>query len=995
MVMEDESQINIFHALFRGREDVFAVRWEKSGKAGYMPSYLYDLYHYRSHKMNGGTFANYPHKTYLPLTDYEIQKHLNGIQQIGVYPLLQDNASWFLVADFDKQNWKEEAVAFLNACKEKNIPTYLERSRSGNGGHIWIFFDKPYPAIRSRKVFISILEQSGAFSMFDKSSSFDRLFPNQDFLSGKGLGNLIALPFFKPPMENGNSCFVNPETFEPYTDQWQFLNEIERVSIEVLDKLFQEISLTQSSPINYVVSYGSPKSHNGKLSITLQQNIRIQRDGLSTPLINFLKEELNFANSEFFIKKKSGKNTFGTERYFKLVEETENEVIIPRGFIGKMLRFCKEQNLDFDFQDNRKLKEEIEYSFNANLRNHQEKVIETVSKKDFGVINAPPGSGKTIMGLKIIADKKQPVLIVVHRKQLLEQWQERIQAFLGIPKHEIGIIGQGKAKIGKQITVATIQSLPKQIEQIKNQFGTILVDECHHIPAETFRNSIEKLNTFYQYGLTAIPFRKYNDDKLIFVFLGEIISEISSNEIENFKHAQIIVRNTNLDIPFNSKTDNFETLSKILVHDSERNKLIIKDIENELFKGKRIAIITERKEHIDTLYLFLKQTYEVITLSGDDSDNNKKSKWQTLQQGDFQILITTGQYFGEGSDLSNISSLFLVYPFSFKGKLIQYIGRVQRSEINPTIYDYRDIKIDYLNKLFLKRNTYYRQIARQASLFDEPTEFIPERQNLIIEKQIKIAIEDLDFRYGNIGFEYIDKESNQRFDFEIENEEFRPEFEVLKPYFIKVLKSKSVAINVYAEIENGVILSQLATSVDIENINKEMVESVKFQFLNKSFVGQLPTSKQNIFTTNELPNNQNIYTNAEIVLADLLKGKHYKHSKHIQFLADRHQRDVMKLRFVLQPFSFVFLIAGEQNYHIILETLDTEEATYIWHSDKSKSALIDTIQQIDKELNIIKDKGRQAYLETNPQNFSRIVHDYSDNNKGFIIWKGLLEEQII
>ena len=993
--MEYESQINIFHALFRGREDVFAVRWEKSGKSGYMPSYQYDPYHYRSHKMNGGTFANYPHKTYLPLTDYEIQKHLNGIQQIGVYPLLEDNTSCFLVADFDKHNWKEESVNFLSSCKERNIPAYLERSRSGNGGHVWIFFDKPYPAIRSRKVFITILEQSGAFSMFDKSSSFDRLFPNQDFLSGKGLGNLIALPFFKPAMENGNSCFVNPETFEPYPDQWQFLNEIERVSIEVLDKLFQEISLTQSSPINYVVSYGSPKSHNGKLSITLQQNIRIQRDGLSTPLINFLKEELNFANSEFFIKKKSGKSTFGTERYFKLVEETENEIIIPRGFIGKLLRFCKEQDLNFNFQDNRKQKGKITFSFNATLRNHQDKVIEVVSKKDFGVIVAPPGSGKTIMGLKIIADKKQPALIVVHRKQLLEQWQERIQAFLGIPKHEIGIIGQGKAKIGKQITVATIQSLPKQIEQIKNQFGTILVDECHHIPAETFRNTIEKLETFYLYGLTATPFRKYNDDKLIFAFLSEIISEISSNEIENFKHAQIIVRNTNLDIPFNSKTDSFETLSKILVHDSERNKLIIKDIEIELSRGKRIAIITERKEHIDTLYLFLKQSYEVITLSGDDSDNNKKSKWQVLHQGNFQILITTGQYFGEGSDLSNISSLFLVHPFSFKGKLIQYIGRVQRSEINPTIYDYRDIKIDYLNKLFLKRNTYYRKIARQASLFDEPTELIPERQNLIIEKQIKIAIEDLDFRYGNIGFEYIDKESNQRFDFEIENEEFRPEFEVLKPYFIKVLKSKSVATNIYAEIENGVILSQLATSADIENINKEMVESVKFQFLNKSFIGQLPISKQNIFATNELPNNQNIYTNAESVLVDLLKGKQYKHSKHIQFLADRHERNVMKLRFVLQPFSFVLLIAGEQNYHIILETLDTEEATYIWHTDKNKSALIDTIKQIDIELTIIKEKGRQAYLETNPQNFSRIVHDYSDNNKGFIIWKGLLEERII
>ncbi len=765
------------------------------------------------------------------------------------------------------------------------------------------------------------------------------------------------------------------------------MNEIERVSIEVLDKLFQEISTTKKLPI--------PKKDNSKLSITLQKNIRIQRDGLTTLLINFLKDELNFANSEFFIKKKSGKNTFGTERYFKSVEETENEVILPRGFIGKLLRFCKEQNLEFDFQDNRKPKEEIQYSFNANLRNHQEKVIDTVSKKDFGVIVAPPGSGKTVMGLKIIAGKKQPALILVHRKQLLEQWQERVQAFLGIPKHEIGIIGKGKAKIGKQITIATIQSLPKQIEQIQNQFGTILVDECHHIPAETFRNTIEKLNTFYLYGLTATPFRKYNDDKLIFAFLGDIISEVQSNEIENFKHAQIIVRNTDLDVPFNSKTDNFETLSKILVHDSERNKLILNDIKSELSKGKRIAIITERKEHIDTLYLFLKQSYEVITLSGDDSETNRKSKWQTLHQGNFQILITTGQYFGEGSDLSNISSLFLVYPFSFKGKLIQYIGRVQRSEINPTIYDYRDIKIDYLNKLFLKRNTYYRQITKQASLFDEPTEFTPERQSLVIEKQIKIAIEDLDFRYSNIGFEYIDKETNQRFDFEIENEEFRPEFEVLKPYFIKVLKSKSVMVDIYAEIKNGVILSQLATSIDIENINKEIVESVKFQFLNKSFIGQIPTSKQNILTTNELPKNQNIYTNAESILEDLLKGKQYKHSQHIQFLAERHERDVMKLRFVLQPFSFVFLLKGEQNYHIILETLDTEEATYVWHTDKSKSILIETVKLIDKELNIIREKGRQAYLETNPQNFSRIVHDYSDDNKGFVIWKGQLEERLI
>jgi hypothetical protein len=190
-------QIQLFKSVFTGREDVFAVRWEKESKSGYMPAYFYDPYMYRAHKIKGGTFQNYKDKNYLKLTDKEIAKHLNGEQLIGIYPLLSDNSSWFLVADFDKENWIAEAKSFINSCEAKGFPAYLERSRSGNGGHVWLFFEQPYPAIRSRKVFISILEQSGAFSMFDKGSSFDRLFPNQDFLSGKGLGNLIALPLFK------------------------------------------------------------------------------------------------------------------------------------------------------------------------------------------------------------------------------------------------------------------------------------------------------------------------------------------------------------------------------------------------------------------------------------------------------------------------------------------------------------------------------------------------------------------------------------------------------------------------------------------------------------------------------------------------------------------------------------------------------------------------------------------------------------------------------
>ncbi len=979
--------INLFLSLFKGREDVFAVRWEKGNKSGYMPAYFYDPYRLRAYKMNGGTFQNFTEKSYLKFTDEQIQKHLDGFHHIGIYPLLQDNSTWFLAADFDKTNWQQEAVTFLNACKENQIPAYLERSRSGNGGHVWIFFDKPYPAIKSRKIFISILEQSGAFSMFDKSSSFDRLFPNQDFLSGKGFGNLIALPLFKPTYEKGNSCFVNPESFEPFTDQWNFLKNIQKISTDYLDELYK--------PLSTDVPIIAPQSTNGKLSISLNNTIRISRIGLTPTLTHFLKEELNFANSEFFIKKKSGRNTFKTTRYFKLIEESESEIFIPRGFIGRLLRFCKESQIEFEFVDERKLKPSIPFAFNAALRNHQLGAIETVSKKDYGVIVAPPGSGKTVIGLKIIADKAQPALIIVHRKQLLEQWTERIEAFLGIPKRDIGVIGQGKSKIGKQITVATIQSVHKQIEFIQNQFGTIIVDECHHLPAETFRNTIEKLLTYYLYGLTATPFRKYNDGKMIFTHLGEIIANIQPTEIENYKQAKIIIRNTELDVPFNSKIDNFEALSKILVHDTSRNKLILEDVKTELNQGKKAVIITERKEHIDTLHLFLKHSYEAITLSGEDSETFKKAKWKILQEGNFQVLITTGQYFGEGTDLQNISCLFLVYPFSFEGKLIQYIGRVQRSEINPIIYDYRDYKIDYLNRLFLKRNTYYRKIDKQATLFDEPKdEILTSNHLLTIEKKIKVPIEELEFHYGSVAFKYLVVEMNKELQFQVDNNEIRPEFEVLKPYFIKTLKSKNITVDLLAEFENGKLASQIALSTDIDRINKEVVEGVKFQFLNKGFLKQFSPLKKNILTSDELQEHNKLYSNAEDLLNEILKNKQYRHSQHIQYLADKHENLVMKIRFVLNPFSFVFLLSGEQNYFVVMETLNTEEATYIWHTPKNKASLIEEVKQIDNQLNIIREKGRQTFLENSPENFTRIIHDYSANKKGFIIWKSAIEEQI-
>jgi len=1003
-------QIQLFKSVFKGREDVFAVRWENGKKCGYMPAYSYDPYLYRAHKIRGGTFQNYTDKTYLPYSDKEIAKHLHGEQLIGIYPLLTDNTSWFITADFDDENWLEECKLFLKVCRENLIPAYLERSRSGKGGHIWIFFESPYPAIRSRKIILSLLESSGVFSVFDKSSSFDRLFPNQDFLSGKGLGNLIALPLYKKTWAQGNSCFLDMETFQPIQNQFDFLNNIKRITTSKLNELYQSISivtnLNSPDPTNPTKTNSNPiKINNGKLCITLNNTVVISRNGLTTTLINFLKDELNFANSEYFIKKKAGKNTFEMESYFKFVEETENNVIIPRGFVGKLIRFCQGDNIDFVFNDTRTKLNKVDFQFNAQLKEYQQNAIEIISKKDFGVIVAPPGSGKTIVGLKIISDKNQPALIIVHRKQLVEQWIERIETFMGIQKNEIGKIGQGKSKVGTKITIATIQSLSKELIKpdsisLTKSFGTIIVDECHHIPAKTYRDTIAKLQTFYLYGLTATPFRKYNDGKIIFSHLGEVIIDIKQTEIPSYKEAKIIVRCTELDIPFNSKIDQFETLSKILVHDSTRNKLILQDVFVELKLGKKVVIITERKEHIDSLNQYLKQSYETITLCGDDSENIRNLKWKTLKEGNYQVLITTGQYFGEGSDLQNANSLFLVYPFAFEGKLIQYIGRVQRSEITPTIFDYRDIKIDYLNKLFLKRNTYYRKIEKQASLFDDPVEEnVHSQSTRIIDKKIKISIEELDFRYGNVAFKYKFPEMEKSIEFEIENLQIRPEFEVLKPYFAKILKSKYVYFDIHVEFEREKIISQLATSDNLLKINKEVIEGVKFKFITNNLLGLKLQIKKNLLTVDEISTKAqgtpNLYNDGQQLLDDLLNHKSFRHSKQLRYLAAKHERTILKIRFVLSPFSFVFLLKGENQYHIIMETLDTEEATYLWHIEKNKDMLKSQLLVIDQQLTVIRNEGRQVFLESKPMNFSRILHDYTDTKKGFVIWKDLLEERIV
>ena len=993
--MKDD-RLSLYKSLFRGREDVFALRWEKGNKSSYMPAYSFDPHRYRLHKMKGGTFQSYPDKVYQPLTDDHLIKHLQGEQVVGLYPLLQDNTSWFIAADFDEAEWIEECKSFIKVCEEHDIPAYLERSRSGKGGHVWIFFEEPYEAFRSRKIMMSLLKKTGIISAFDKNSSFDRLFPNQDYLSKKGMGNLIALPLNKSSLNNGNSCFIDPDTLQPFGDQWAFLKTINRITTSQLNYIYKEQNDSDAPSTGL---FQKEQTIPGKVAIVLNNEIQISRSWLPAPLIAFLKEELNFANSEYQVKKNINKNTFGIKRYFKLLNETSESIVIPRGFIGRLLRFCKEQQIEYQLEDQRRKTEPVSFKGSIELREYQLPAQQAAAKKDFGIIVAPPGSGKTVISLAIIKDKQQPALILVHRKQLVDQWIERIESFLGIPKKDIGRIGQGKNKPGKHITVAMIQSMGKALEsaeqlELCNSFGTIIIDECHHVPAATYQRVIVKLNSYYMYGLTATPFRKYNDGKLIFIHLGEIINEVKAPEVPNQTGTQIVIKDTDLFVPFNTKTDQFETLFKILIHDSARNQLILNDVVFQLNAGKKAVIITERKEHINSLQQYLKQHYDTITLSGEDSELNKKSKWAAIKKGDFQAIITTGQYFGEGTDIQNIECLFLVYPFAFEGKLIQYIGRVQRSEIAPVIYDYRDHKIGYLERLFQKRNQYYKKLDKSGltSPADES-----EAVSGQINEWIEVPIEQLEFRFGSIAFKHVIALYNgKEVEFEIENLNVRPEFTVLKPYFIRHLKSTSVSIHICATFQHNRLVFKSASSNDLDKINREVIESVKFRFLSKEIIRGTQAGEENLLDIHQVQGvpDQLIYPGEEDLLENILALKHYKHHRHLRYLSQKHERTILKLRFVLEPFSFVFLLSGNNQYHLVWETLDTEEATYIWHIEKSIYELEKRVREIDKLLGHIRARGRQQYLETNPGQFSRIVHDYSDDQKGFIIWKDLLEEKL-
>ena len=687
---------------FHGRRDVFARRWERSdGTSGYAPVY-----------------KDYGKTSHQPLTIEWIERHLIGTETLGVYPLLSDNTSHFVAADFDGEGWQDSVRKFLKAAKKHKTPIAIERSRSGNGAHAWLFFTEPYPASKSRKIFFALLREAGIIGLLDKNESFDRLFPNQDYHSGKGIGNLIAFPIQGGARKLGNSVFVNPnKKFSTYDDQWQFLHDIPQLTPQELDARYADLTGEAISEMLREIP--------SKLTLTISNAIAIYKDKIPAALVSYLRDELNISNVEYFVKERAGLPTYGVEKYITTVTSDDSNVFVPRGFLPKLIAWLEEHKTPYIVKDEKNVTKPVGFKSKFELFDFQKRAVEACAAAESGVLVAPAGSGKTIMGLAIILQKQQPAIILTHRRQIYDQWLERIEHGFDIPKKHIGQVCGTKKKAALPITVAMVETLArlKDWGDITSMFGTVILDECHHVPAKMFREVVSRFKGKYRFGLTATPERKYNDAKLISAYLGDVVYTVQKDDakkVDNMTDVEkstnvksepdrVIVTATSVQAPFGDAPRHFPLVAKVISNDSNRNTMIVAHIAKEARSGKTILVLTERKEHAEMLKAHLRRDFETILFSGDLSARQKKWALQRIKSGRFQILIATGQILGEGTDIANLDVLFLAFPVSFHGKLAQYVGRIRREGGAKTVYDYRDEKVPILEKMWKKRAAYYRK----------------------------------------------------------------------------------------------------------------------------------------------------------------------------------------------------------------------------------------------------------------------------------------------
>lgn len=743
-------KIALFRRLFRGREDLYPRRFEsrKTGKSGYQPACANEWVRGLCEKPKIKC-SDCPHRRFLPVTEEAIRWHLSGRDAtgrdfvMGVYPILQDETCFFLAADFDKASWQEDAKAFMETCCRLNVPASLERSRSGKGGHVWLFFDDAIPAALARKLGAHVLTETMDSRPDIGLDSYDRFFPNQDTLPQGGFGNLIALPLQKHAREQGNSVFLDAHLV-PYPDQWAFLATVRKNTRPDVERSVREaegrgrivgvrFALTDEDDD---APWTAPPSRRRKeppiagplpdsLELVLGNQIYIAKEALPPGLRNRLLRLAAFQNPDFYRAQAMRLPTYDKPRIIACAEDYPQHIGLPRGCLEEVRALLTSSKIKTTIRDERLSGQLLAVSFKGELRPEQKAAAEAMAAHDTGVLSATTAFGKTVVAAWLIAQRGVNTLVLVHRRQLQEQWVERLSSFLGAPAKSIGRIGGGRRKPTGGLDVALVQSLVRKgvVDDRVGEYGHLVVDECHHLSAHSFEQVARRAKARYVTGLSATVARKDGHHPIIFMQCGPVRYKVNAKAqalARPFAHT-VHVRPTG----FHSRTPpaqdhrlHFHDLYDELIADEARNHTICGDVIQAVREGRSPLLLTERTAHLDHLASRLSPEIRHLIVfrggMGKKELSDAMSRLSAVPENESRALLATGRYIGEGFDDARLDTLFLALPVSWRGTIAQYAGRLHRlhdGKREVRVYDYADLNVPMLARMFDRRCQGYEAIG--------------------------------------------------------------------------------------------------------------------------------------------------------------------------------------------------------------------------------------------------------------------------------------------
>jgi superfamily II DNA or RNA helicase len=758
-------KVALFRSLFRGRPDVYAVRWEnvRAGRSGFQPACANEWVRGLCDKRKTRCSAC-PNREFLPFDLDVVRGHLRGRRAaaddrefvVGVYPLLEDETCWFVATDLDGTGWREDASALMGVCEELGVPGALERSRSGNGAHLWVLFSDPVPAARARKLASLLLTRAMESRPEIGLGSYDRLFPSQDTMPQGGFGNLIALPLQRAARDRQNTVFVDG-CFVPYDDQFAFLSGLPRLSRQQLDTLVDEAEASgrvmgvrlvpeddypdepwrQARVFGRIsegdeqrMCVGLPES----LTVVLANQVYIPKEHLSPALRNRIIRMAAFQNPEFYRAQAMHLPVFGHARVIGCAEDLPKHIALPRGCLFELRTLLADLGVQVEVVDQRCGGVPIATVFTGTLRPEQQDAARAILAHDTGVLSAGTAFGKTVVAAHVIAARKVNTLILVHRQQLLDQWKARLATFLDIDEKEIGEIGGGKKRPSGVIDIALLQSLGRQgrVDEVIAGYGQLIFDECHHLPAGTFEQIAKAAPARYVLGLSATPTRKDGHHPILFMQCGPIRYRVDPRQQaagRPFAH-RVIVRPTEFGTAPPSQPGgaaagesrpSIQELYAVLSADAAKNDLIVRDAIAAVEAGRSPVVLTERREHLDVLAGALRShVAHVVVLHGGMGAKRRRDIAEHLlaiPPGEPRVLVATGRYLGEGFDDSRLDTLFLALPISWRGTLAQYAGRLHRLAEGKTevvIYDYADLQVPMLARMHERRLRGYRAMGYEV-----------------------------------------------------------------------------------------------------------------------------------------------------------------------------------------------------------------------------------------------------------------------------------------